>query len=765
MIFYYDRLKLYNFNFDTHQWKDKTTWHIEFISKFTETNHTNVFIDNTDDTTSDGNSDGNNADVKKEDINNQVSSTALNKIKTTNDKDRPFTMLYKYKKTETNVNNYCDNNTDLIFNSDQKKFIQYIEDIFNNMKENTSNVLKENYDDKEENQQQTTGASMDTFTLCLLLGPAGTGKTTILKYFAQDLNKYKMYYLTTQNILCRDFLKKVNIPENQVYTIASFIIKLFSTNFYRYRSLCAQLMTINCTESILLRAISCINRTPFYNNNRVTITHTVTNDGSSANSCIGVDKNKRTAIPIDSIAYHNIFPVKNNTNTGDNNNDDDLLLIFIDEFSQIQSNIIKLIIDMLKEYSYAYNRKIVLTICGDCYQIQPVASLKCNTDHSLVEFLFDYDDRSTKYTIDKIASNSLCILDNDYNHITILYEQMRNKSNVDFLNGLLEIYDKKNSNLNNLIGNYITSNINKNVINNRLISFTYNVELFNTYPYKKEDVVVNIDSNKKNEKMFLNTIAWCNLNVKLINSFVFFSYTNTDAHYINVSTFFIAYNNFYNHLLTIDDIDKKIFFKTLMPRLAVIKFANSTKDTLKYGVFNSPNLPVLPLIIGMNYKVLRWVSLPTTTNKNQKQCNDKQQQQNNFSTENDLKNPNTNEKNFYPSSGSIVTLLAINNDNLHVLYDDTFYCIRRCFFQQNLFGTFKKFQYMENNVCTQAPPDSNLYLYGFPLQLSIGDTVQSSIGRTIQNNMYANINGASFEEIYVLFSRLTNEFEILGLIF
>lgn len=668
MVFYYNTSKLYNFNVKDHEWSTAKSWHLEFLTKITEGTHTNVFIDN---------------EVKKEN-----NTTADNRNLVNEEKDI-FTELYTCNVSNEDTKNYT--RETIKFNNEQQKFIDSIENIYNNSTENSKN-----------------------FKLCLLLGPAGTGKTTILKYFAYDPDeKFEMYYLTTQNILCNDFKKRVHFKyTDRVFTIASFIIKLFSINFYKYIYMCRRLINRNCIEPVLSYAISLFNK-------------------------------DHTSEIVEHIQYNSI--ISNITETETASKEPPILLIFVDEFSQIQSSIIKLLINIMEEYANVYRRKVILTICGDCYQIQPVASLKCNTDHSFVDFLFTFDQqRSSKYHIDKIAPNSLCILDNNYDSVTILSEQMRNKSNVKFLDGLLEVYDKKNPRIDNVLSNYIMSNIDHEVIYNRRIDFKYKLELFINYPYRTEN---------RNENMYLKTIEWYNLNNNHINSFIYFSYTNTDAHYINITTFYVAHNNFKDYISKIkDDDEKKSFFLTLQPRLSVINFANSKKDSLKYGVFQSPSLPVLPLIIGMHYKVLRWIKNDNTSKK----CN-------NDTTTVQVE---VQKEKKYPSSGSIVTLLAIEKNVLHVLHDDTFYTIKKCYFQQNLFcSSPKKFQYMENNKIVQADFNSQLLLYGFPLQLSIGDTIQSSIGRTINNNMYANINGASFEEIYVLFSRLTDEYKILGLVF
>lgn len=58
----------------------------------------------------------------------------------------------------------------------------------------------------------------------------------------------------------------------------------------------------------------------------------------------------------------------------------------------------------------------------------------------------------------------------------------------------------------------------------------------------------------------------------------------------------------------------------------------------------------------------------------------------------------------------------------------------------------------------------NQELYGFPLQMCVGETFQSAQGLTLKQEIYANFYGATLNEIYVILSRVTSFQQCKGLI-
>ncbi|MBT0716561.1 hypothetical protein DOLIC_00001 [Dolichomitus sp. PSUC_FEM 10030005] len=269
----------------------------------------------------------------------------------------------------------------------------------------------------------------------------------------------------------------------------------------------------------------------------------------------------------------------------------------------------------------------------------------------------------------------------------------------------------------------------------------------------------------------------CNYAVEMINwlkkysekftTFRFFSFTNFEAHQINLSLFSSVYMQINEHNAVItqkkhQDVDKDyhptdedgIVPEDLMPKVAPIFFTSDMNvpfDHRQYtiGLFDNPRLPILPLILGMQYKLLE-------------ACKIHKLKRGQIVTLIDIVMKNGQVDDDKNKISHVVVMVELPTETKVV-------SVSPCHFRMNLFRTDNGyyFNHNQNEDGTFTTINTgNSYtrsLYGFPMQLNVGDTIRGSIGITVNTDIYANLNGSSISEIYVLLSRTRNSNKIKGL--
>lgn len=413
------------------------------------------------------------------------------------------------------------------------------------------------------------------------------------------------------------------------------------------------------------------------------------------------DLMKHTAGPIKDMFY----------DVSSNDNDDDGeyydMVICIDEFSMISANIIALLQCVLNQFCERFQRyRIVLLLSGDYYQIQPLFVTKvAPISYSPTTTITDNIKQIIALTDEQIMfSTQMRNDDAQYQH---------------FLQNFIRI-DR---------WQYELFMCFHNVCSVREIPYYYPVDKLITLPI--------VDDFENPSTEYIKSIFhWSRETRRAFNTFSFFSYTNVEAHTMNLN---LAYSIRLQYDAYFQDRDDKIQFDFLAPVMAKIKFLNSLRYwdvTLFEGPIQTCRLALLPLIYGMKYKILH--SQPQGLKR-----------------------------------GQIVQLVHVQYDEnkkviVGVLGMDSrgnLYRIRPCYFKMNLFCARQDyFQYVnDENETVEAPPNSVKLLFGLPLQLNVSDTIRGSIGITIENDIYANLNGCSVEDIYVLLSRTRNKMHIKGL--
>lgn len=495
----------------------------------------------------------------------------------------------------------------------------------------------------------------------MTVGPAGCGKTICLKQLLLD-ETIRFVYVTVQNNLCEDTKKKLGLSAESVSTLAAFIMKIYGLTFSGYRRL--------------------------------------------NNALVGVPVADVHARLKHLDALLNVTALRDILIRPDRAN----VVICVDEFSMINSNIIRLIQYALLAYGARHDGPpIVLLLCGDFYQIQPLFVCKTGDDpcakprrRCLRSYRYD--------TLTDNCKDLLALVDRVFEFT----RQMRN-DNAEYQRFLQELVVCKNRTIATQIFQQFPTRCHK-----RVITYTYPVADLLTLPRYPDSGSYKTYGTRLHE--------WLTDNVGKFNAFKFFSYTNVEAHGVNLNLYYSVLHQFVEYLPVTGRVDDARN-KELSPRLADIFFSNGRSDRELYRgqLIETRRLPYLPLILGMQYKVLR----STDTLKH----------------------------------GQIVVLvhLAYNErdelDRLVVCRHDErtvrLYAIVPCHFSMNMFSR-DNWAYAVRNSLRAVPENSMRLLYGFPLQLAAGDTVRGSIGMTVECDIYAHLGGCMIEEIYVLLSRTRN---------
>lgn len=480
------------------------------------------------------------------------------------------------------------------------------------------------------------------FNCVCVIGPAGTGKTICLRQFVQ--NKDNFIYITMQNNLIQSSKISLGLKGSQTITLCLFFMQMLKLSFNQHCYL-MQLVT----------------------------SHTI----------------------VDYDWFFKNFPPNMDFINGFLRNGDNAKHVYlcIDEFSMIANNVIKLLTEYLKRIANV-NFRIVVILCGDCHQIQPI-----HTNKSLEKIQDDPNSNDNRYLNKYITVNCQNILKNVDKKI-FFFKQLRN-DNREYINFLSRI----------ILSETWKYEINEyfkkiNCRNDKIIPFHYPV-----------NEILNLSNFKDSLK---DVIEWHTKTRNLFNDTRYFAWCNVDTHYINLSIFnsaYIAFKRFIN-----DNPDNLSHIKSMRPRLALIHFTYN-KQIYK-GVYKNSRLPLLPLIIGMEYKFLITDS----------------------------------GKNFY--RGELCTLVDIKETSLVLLTKGRLIELFPTKFNMNLFCQNKD-NYEFEGINDLSGGDLRIkekiqrcgMLFGFPIQMIFADTVRGSIGITVDSSMYINLNGCSLEETYVILSR------------
>lgn len=503
------------------------------------------------------------------------------------------------------------------------------------------------------------------FTIVCVNGKAGSGKTVCLKQFCNN-KEIQFLYIAQQHTLLEETKYKLNLNPNNVMTLTKFIITLLNINYYQYLAMCNNINSVP-TETLKKKNFFSL----------------IKAHSKFTKYCLNFKK----------------------------------IIICIDEYSMVNSNIIVILQQILTKYAKENGKKIVLLLCGDKQQIQPILITK------------------TINTTTTININSHRIL--EFCDTTLqLTKSMRNpnKKYDTFLKNFL--HSKR--------WYFELEKYFEKIIFNRQIDYHYPINVIIELYDINEKYILSNDA-AATTTYHQTIINWYRRNQQKLQTFLFFSYTNIDSHFVNLSLFYsisrtIDYEIEKNQGIDDEYVKKLIKIK---PLLSPILFTPCPKTKITFNGKLMDRLPLLPIILGLPYKYL--LNVPDNLCRNQR-----------------------------------VILLYYNNvkNNQYALVMDDYenlYLLQNGYFKMNLFCDVatnytldyfnpieddkkKNVQFIMTNLKNQ------LFLYGMPLQLFCASTLRSSIGLTTNCPLYGNLNGASIEEIYVFLSRTTNEKLIKGIL-
>lgn len=553
-----------------------------------------------------------------------------------------------------------------------------------------------------------------------LIGPAGTGKTTLLKHFYKD-HKNSFLYLTHQHVLCQEFVRNMDVPNNQVLTFCKILMSLGSLTWDDYLRVESLIKNFNCSDI-----------------------YEVIHD-------IRKNLNKYHFNKFNQLLF-NIGGIRVNSK--------EPLIVCLDEFSMIPNNMIYLFIALLDGWCRFNKKKIMLIFCGNCHHLEPfytskcvsndegednVPKFKCSVDVSESEIAVEHPFDHPCYKLDNLNINSRCLflhgreISDKY---LILSQYVK-----DTRENVLQVQKKLISSKNNQELVEHVKNLFKYECNVRNIDFSYPAlifidELLKFFKYPDDYCIrqpkdkVTEEGNSENQYDENNMMAFL---LKLYNwwlkvkeyfkYFCFRSFTNLDAHFMNIQLFYSVFNQ-----LTAVRVSDR-----LMCKLACIYLLDQSAWP-RYGIFTELPVPVTPLILGMPYKMLKSYE--------------------------------------FIKKGEIVILLYIHHTTIpkesflvccKEIDPRQMFVVRPDIVTTPLFcnGThIFQYQYRDSQGKTyikQVEEDDCKKLYAYPIDLAISGTIRSSVGCSYDTDLYLNLSGASKEDVYVSCTRVTSKASIKGI--
>ncbi|XP_074115830.1 uncharacterized protein LOC141538340 [Cotesia typhae] len=561
--------------------------------------------------------------------------------------------------------------------------------------------------------------SSNRISKVFLIGPAGTGKTTLLNHFYKD-HKNSFLYLTHQHALCQEVVRNTDVPNNQAFTFCKILKSLGSLTWADYVQVEKLIKNFNC--SYIYEVIDDIRKNLHkYRFNEF----------------------NQLLFNIGGICVNFKEP----------------LIVCLDEFSMIPNNMIYLLIALLDGWCRFHKKKIMLIFCGNCHHLKPFYTSECVSND-------EGEDNVPKFKCSVDVSEAGVAVEHPFDHLCYKFDNLNINCRCLFLHGrelsdkylilsqyvkdtrknVLQVQEKLISSKNNQELVQHINNFFKYECNVRNIDFSYPALIFNDelleffkYPddyciRQPEDKVTEEGSSEnrydEDDMIFLLKLYnWWLKVKKYFKYFCFRSFTNLDAHFMNIQLFYSVFNQ-----LTAVKVSDR-----LMCKLAYIYLLDQS-DCPHYGIFTTYPVPVTPLILGMPYKMLKSYKL---INK-----------------------------------GEIVILLYIHDT---IIPKESFlicckeidprqmFVVRPDIVTTPLFcnGTHI-FQYQCRNsqgkiYIKQIDDDDYKQLYAYPIDLAINGTIRSSVGCSYDTDLYLNLSGASKEDVYVSCTRVTSKASIKGI--
>lgn len=191
--------------------------------------------------------------------------------------------------------------------------------------------------------------SEKNFSVISLSGPAGTGKTFILKFLAIFKKRIDIEYLSVSNFLGHDVKKKYSVAAGSV---CNFVMKSFKMKFHDFVKFHDAIDHTDHVHILNMKLDDLIRK-----------------------------KSKRVLMYRDYVKSRCRYGFKTFVASIMGNKP---TIIFLDEFSQLSVSMIMLIVNICNSLSKILYRKIILIISGDINQIKPSFATITN-DYTMIK--------------------------------------------------------------------------------------------------------------------------------------------------------------------------------------------------------------------------------------------------------------------------------------------------------------------------------------------------------------------------------------------
>lgn len=599
------------------------------------------------------------------------------------------------------------------------------------------------------------------FSTIMIVGPAGCGKTVCLQQLIGD-KRVNFQYITMQTNLAENAKASLNMDPTCVTTVASFCMRIFRMAFPTWVRFHQALVSANPDVIDDPRFLEYL---------------------PISWDAVGTFFKRRAAatadarIDYDAAEDHHHHGGKGPEDSGDHEvshtTEYQYHVLCLDEFSMIPANLILLLKKLCGLVAARLDLNLGFLLCGDAYQIEPLFITKTPNDDTIAEDTDNSDDNplsrllrlSRHYLPPAMSDNAKSII-SAIDVVLPFCTQMRN-DNIEYQTFISSLRQENSS---NTCRADISRFFGSAICHNRTIEYIYPIEAL-----KNKPIIPNIFDSVDEAilqghlcKYATATLKWLTEYGSDFSTFRFFSFTNSEAHQINLCLFssIVTQTQEYNSSCT---VESEQLNSAYLPRVLPILFTSDmhlrfVQREYTVGPTDNPRLPLLPLIIGMEYKLL---SACKTTKLKRGQVVTlvdiifEQASINEKSTElSPSPPPDADGEPLTDKILHLVVVAKLPNAAAQIIL------ISPCHFRMNLFRTDNPYHFAsreEEPRETLAMGPHTRSLYGFPVQLNVGDTIRGSIGITVSSDIYANLNGSSISEIYVLLSRTRDANRIRGL--
>ncbi|MBT0716603.1 Helicase-2 protein [Dolichomitus sp. PSUC_FEM 10030005] len=589
------------------------------------------------------------------------------------------------------------------------------------------------------------------FSTIMIVGPAGCGKTICLQQILAD-TRINFQYITMQTNLAENAKLALRMKQNNVTTVAAFCMKVLGIKFHDWLYFHHLLISTNpdvieSSEFCKKLPISSSGIRRFFEKKKNLPEKVKTKELGESDTNVDDDP------PCDEYEYH---------------------VLCLDEFSMIASNLILLIKKICQIISSTTDINIAFLLCGDAYQIEPLFITKrIDEDDSGKQFHVQLQEllRTSRHYIPPAMSYNAKSIVGTVDLILPFCTQMRN-DNATYQTFISTL---RRENSSKTCRSDILHFFGRDICSNHAIEYHYPIEALKKKPKLPDFNDTSVDDTTLQGQLCDYTTAitdWLNEYIDKFTTFRFFAFTNSEAHQINLSLFSSVFTQIlqYNATVTATTRNQEInqpsedlatnedyVSDDLLPKIVPIFFTsdmNVSFHSRRYhmGLFDNPRLPIFPLIFGMQYKLLE-------------ACMSSKLKRGQIVTLVDIifkkkQTIDTETENIDDDGVNKITGLVVI---VELPYETKIMVIGQCHFRMNLFRTDNGYYFDPQHKSSMGGSSHTRSLYGFPMQLNIGDTIRGSIGITVNTDIYANLNGSSISEIYVLLSRTRNCKKIKGL--